>query len=53
MKGIRTPTPDVNECEEDNGLCAELCINTAGSYMCDCPIGLVLDEHDRKTCRGT
>jgi len=27
---------DVNECLEENGGCAELCNNTAGSFFCSC-----------------
>ena len=45
--------PDINECERAGGGChySNSCINTVGSYICDCPEGCVLDE-DKKTCRG-
>jgi hypothetical protein len=41
---------DVNECETDNGGCSDLCVNTGGSYYCDCSgEGMALDA-DLKTC---
>ena len=27
----------VNECFTDNGGCSHTCVNTAGSYHCECP----------------
>ena len=27
---------DINECETNNGGCDQRCINTAGSFGCDC-----------------
>jgi hypothetical protein len=30
---------DVNECDEDGGLCDQLCVNTVGSYRCVCRRG--------------
>ena len=43
---------DVNECEEGDHLCTELCINTPGSYDCSCLSGYALDEDDGITCHG-
>ncbi|KAK6487388.1 oncoprotein-induced mRNA 3 protein-like [Huso huso] len=40
---------DVNECEQDNGGCAEICVNLKGSYRCQCGIGRILGP-DGKTC---
>ncbi|XP_056393271.1 fibrillin-2 [Hyla sarda] len=35
---------DVNECKENPGICANgLCINTDGSFRCECPMGYNLD----------
>ncbi|KAM4052790.1 fibrillin-2 isoform 1-T1 [Anomaloglossus baeobatrachus] len=35
---------DVNECLENPGICANgLCINTDGSFRCECPMGYNLD----------
>ncbi|PVD34333.1 hypothetical protein C0Q70_05604 [Pomacea canaliculata] len=28
--------PDVNECMEGDNPCPDICINTMGSYLCDC-----------------
>ena len=30
---------DINECLVDNGGCHHVCINTAGSYICQCDNG--------------
>ncbi|KAJ0033549.1 hypothetical protein NQD34_000656 [Periophthalmus magnuspinnatus] len=37
---------DKDECSKDNGGCQHECINTLGSYMCQCRHGFVL--HDNK-----
>lgn len=38
---------DFDECSKDNGGCEQSCINTIGSYECQCSTGLILadDEH--------
>ena len=33
------------------GGCQYICVNTIGSYHCDCPTGFTLTE-DERTCRG-
>ncbi|XP_054530117.1 fibrillin-3 isoform X19 [Pan troglodytes] len=39
---------DVNECESFPGVCPNgRCINTAGSFRCECPEGLMLDASGR------
>ena len=43
---------DVNECDKGNGGCAELCVNTKGSWRCQCGPGRVL-EADGHKCRGS
>lgn len=42
---------DVNECEQGSHSCSDICVNTIGSYYCDCPLGYELESssHD---CRG-
>ncbi|KAK2588215.1 hypothetical protein KPH14_004250 [Odynerus spinipes] len=40
---------DVNECEANNGGCEYKCVNTPGSFRCECPKGLKQGE-DRFTC---
>ena len=42
---------DVNECEEENGGCEQICENTVGSYECSCNQGYLLAADD-KTCTG-
>uniref|UniRef100_A0A8C3V0R2 Metalloendopeptidase n=1 Tax=Catharus ustulatus TaxID=91951 RepID=A0A8C3V0R2_CATUS len=41
---------DKDECSKDNGGCQHECINTFGSYMCQCRNGFILHEnsHDCK-----
>ncbi|XP_060155630.1 tolloid-like protein 1 isoform X4 [Globicephala melas] len=41
---------DKDECSKDNGGCQHECVNTMGSYMCQCRNGFVLHEnkHDCK-----
>ena len=42
--------PDKDECSKDNGGCQHECVNTMGSYLCQCRNGFVLHEnkHDCK-----
>ena len=41
---------DMDECSVFEGqLCSHICINTIGSYRCDCPRGLTLAQ-DQSTC---
>ncbi|KAG7262911.1 hypothetical protein CRUP_025745, partial [Coryphaenoides rupestris] len=42
---------DVNECDKGNGGCAEVCVNTKGSWRCECAPGRVLAADGRK-CQG-
>lgn len=34
---------DMDECKIDNGGCDEICVNTDGSFLCECGPGKVLD----------
>lgn len=42
---------DVNECEELNGGCQQTCVNTPGSYHCECSEGFRMHA-DARTCIG-
>ena len=44
-------TIDVNECLDKNGNCSHHCINTEGSYYCECPVGSNLQPNGHK-CEG-
>ena len=42
---------DNNECLNQNGNCSQNCINTAGSYLCTCLNGYILNING-KMCNG-
>jgi len=42
---------DINECQTDNGGCAQTCNNTVGSYQCSCRDGYELTS-DGYNCTG-
>ena len=42
---------DSDECLENNGGCAQICINIPGSFVCNCTAGYVLDVN-RLFCKG-
>lgn len=41
---------DINECEINNGGCPDKCMNTYGSYFCDCHSNYFLNDDNR--CLG-
>ncbi|KAL4666835.1 hypothetical protein H8959_005524 [Pygathrix nigripes] len=41
--------PDVDECRTHNGGCQQRCVNTLGSYLCECKPGFRLHT-DSRTC---
>ena len=43
--------PDIDECALDTDGCEQDCINTPGSFQCDCFEGFLLNE-DNITCYG-
>ena len=43
--------PDLDECESGDEMCDDICINTIGSYRCECNEGRSLDN-DRRGCSG-
>ena len=42
---------DVDECQDSNGGCGQVCNNSVGSYSCDCYQGYELEE-DGFNCTG-
>ena len=42
---------DIDECLINNGTCEDICINTKGSFYCQCSTGLALSA-DNRTCEG-
>ncbi|XP_008048410.1 fibrillin-3, partial [Carlito syrichta] len=44
IPGLDDSREDVNECAENPGVCTNgLCVNTDGSFRCECPFGYSLD----------
>ena len=35
---------DINECDQNNGKCSQICFNEVGSYVCECQNGYQLDQ---------
>ena len=44
-------SPDINECMLSPPVCEQICTDTAGSFMCDCNTGFVL-QSDESSCMG-
>ena len=42
---------DINECAINNGGCSQVCLNTEGSFSCDCYPGYELGPNNH-TCNG-
>ena len=44
---------DINECEANLGKCTNgRCVNTDGSFRCDCDKGFTLSTSDPTKCEG-
>ena len=43
---------DINECANNNGGCMQRCVNSVGTYHCECNIGYQLHNSDLHTCVG-
>ena len=43
---------DINECNDDNGGCSQICTNTMGSYYCSCKIGYFNLTVTAENCSG-
>ena len=48
---VLAPFPDINECDTNNGGCAQTCTNNVGSYQCSCRTGYLLNSNGH-TCDG-
>jgi len=44
---------DINECDQKNGGCQQVCTNTPGSYKCGCEKGFKKHLQDKTRCIGT
>ncbi|XP_066928144.1 low-density lipoprotein receptor 1-like [Clytia hemisphaerica] len=51
LRHINGSCQDINECEEDKTLCQHQCVNTFGSYKCQCVSSDYALEDDQRTCR--
>lgn len=51
LEMLFSSSADINECLDSNGNCEDVCINTEGSFMCQCLNGRVLAT-DNRTCEG-
>ena len=43
--------PDIDECRANTSSCQQVCVNTPGSYTCQCRVGFSLNT-DGTTCAG-
>ncbi|KAG8517933.1 Signal peptide, CUB and EGF-like domain-containing protein 1 [Galemys pyrenaicus] len=44
-----SPPADVDECQDNNGGCQQICVNAMGSYECQCHSGFFLSDNQH-TC---
>lgn len=42
---------DINECDQNNGNCNQICVNKVGSYHCECKSGFI-QHHTGFSCHG-
>lgn len=47
------PLSDVDECSKENGGCQHECVNTFGSYSCQCRSGFMLHDNKHDCKEGT
>ena len=51
LRSTFVPSTDINECNNNNGGCAQTCTNSDGSFQCSCNSGFRLSS-DGRTCNG-
>ncbi len=51
QQNLLSLSTDINECGNSTILCDQQCIDTDGSFVCDCDDGYDL-QSDNRTCRG-
>ena len=50
--GAMSVFSDINECSEDSNNCEQICVDTEGSFTCDCIAGFTLNP-DNSTCKDS
>ena len=50
---VRILITDINECENNNGRCEQICVNSEGAYECVCNVGYRLSHDGRRCIKGT
>ena len=45
-------SPDIDECDTNNGGCEQMCTNSVGSFMCLCNSGYIINSDDSSMCDG-
>ena len=43
---------DIDECSRSQNRCPHKCVNTPGSFRCECPKGYYIPERDPYKCLG-
>ena len=51
MFSLLSVSLDVNECEDNNGGCSQVCVDTPASFECRCNDGFTL-QSDGRSCTG-
>ena len=51
-KSLCLTSPDIDECDTNNGGCEQVCTNSVGSFMCSCNSGYIINSDDSSMCDG-